>query len=35
VIEEGEQYRVGTVDVVSNVRRLDADQLRYQLRMSP
>jgi outer membrane protein insertion porin family len=31
-IEEGEQYRVGTVDVVSNVRPLDPALLRGRLR---
>jgi outer membrane protein insertion porin family len=33
-IEEGEQYRVGTVDVVSTIRRLDPAAVRYRLRMS-
>ena len=33
-IEEGEQYRVGAVDVASNVRRLDPAQVRYRLRIS-
>jgi outer membrane protein insertion porin family len=32
-IEEGEQYRVGTVDVVSNVRPLDPALLRSRLRV--
>ena len=32
-IEEGEQYRFGTVDVVSNIRRLDPATVRYRLRM--
>jgi outer membrane protein insertion porin family len=31
-IEEGEQYRVGAVDVVSNVRPLDPSMLRRRLR---
>jgi outer membrane protein insertion porin family len=31
-IEEGEQYRIGTVDVVSNVRNLDANLVRPRLR---
>jgi outer membrane protein insertion porin family len=34
-IEEGEQYRVGTVDVVSNVRPLEAGLLRSRLRLFP
>ena len=33
-IEEGEQYRVGAVDVVSTIRRLDPATVRYRLRMS-
>jgi outer membrane protein insertion porin family len=32
-IEEGEQYRFGTVDLVSNIRRLDPATVRYRLRM--
>jgi outer membrane protein insertion porin family len=32
-IEEGEQYRVGTVDVISNVRPIDASFLRGRLRV--
>src|SRR5215813_5807474 len=35
VIEEGEQFRVGTVDVRSNVRALDPSQVRSRLRVSP
>jgi outer membrane protein insertion porin family len=34
-IEEGEQYRFGAVDVVSNVRALDAAMLRPRLRVFP
>ncbi len=34
-IEEGEQYRVGTVDIVSNVRSLDPGLVRSRLRISP
>jgi outer membrane protein insertion porin family len=34
-IEEGEQYRVGTVDVVSNVRPIDPTFLRARLRTYP
>jgi outer membrane protein insertion porin family len=34
-IEEGEQYRVGTVDVVSNVRPIDPTLLRARLRTYP
>jgi len=33
-IDEGPQYRVGTVDVVSNVRALDPAALRSQLKVS-
>jgi len=33
-IEEGEQYRVGTVNVQSNVRTLSADVLRPKVRLS-
>jgi outer membrane protein insertion porin family len=33
-IEEGEQYRVGTVNVQSNVRTLNADVLRPKVRLS-
>ena len=33
-IEEGEQYRVGAVDVVSTIRRLDPESVRYRLRLS-
>src|SRR5262249_18346563 len=35
IIEEGEQFRVGTVDVRSNVRALDPSQVRSRLRVSP
>jgi outer membrane protein insertion porin family len=34
-IDEGAQYRVGTVDIHSNVRSLDAKTLRSRLRLSP
>ena len=34
-IDEGEQYRVGTVDVVSNVRAIDPAMLRSQVKLSP
>jgi outer membrane protein insertion porin family len=34
-IDEGEQYRVGTVDIRSNVRTLDEKVLRSKLRLSP
>jgi outer membrane protein insertion porin family len=34
-IEEGEQYRVGTVDVRSNVRAIDAGLMRSRVRTSP
>ena len=34
-IEEGEQYRIGTVDVSSNVRPLDSSFLRARLRTFP
>jgi outer membrane protein insertion porin family len=34
-IEEGDQYRVGTVDVRSNVRALDPGLLRSRIRTSP
>jgi outer membrane protein insertion porin family len=33
-IEEGEQYRVGTVDIVSNIRRLEPALVQYRLRLS-
>ncbi|MEA2906597.1 MAG: outer membrane protein insertion porin family [Alphaproteobacteria bacterium] len=35
MIDEGEQYRVGTVDVRSNVRTLDPGLLRSRLRVYP
>ena len=35
LIEEGEQFRVGTVDVRSNVRALDPGLVRSRLRVSP
>src|SRR5262249_51382779 len=35
IIEEGDQFRVGTVDVRSNVRALDPSQVRSRLRVSP
>jgi outer membrane protein insertion porin family len=35
IIEEGEQYRVGTVDIRSNVRNLDTGLLRPKLRLYP
>jgi len=34
-IDEGGQYRVGTVDVVSNVHAIDPTALRAQVRLSP
>jgi outer membrane protein insertion porin family len=34
-IEEGEQYRVGTVDVRSNVRAIDPGLMRARVRLSP
>jgi outer membrane protein insertion porin family len=34
-IDEGSQYRVGTVDVVSNVRAIDPALLRNQVKLSP
>ena len=34
-IDEGSQYRVGTVDVVSNVRAIDPAILRSQVKLSP
>lgn len=34
-IDEGEQYRVGTVDLRSNVQSLDGETLRSRLRLSP
>jgi outer membrane protein insertion porin family len=34
-IDEGSQYRVGTVDVVSNVRAIDPTILRSQVKLSP
>jgi outer membrane protein insertion porin family len=34
-IDEGSQYRVGTVDVVSNVRAIDPTILRNQVKLSP
>ena len=34
-IDEGSQYRVGTVDVVSNVRAIDPALLRGQVKLSP
>jgi len=34
-IDEGPQYHVGTVDVVSNVRALNPDLLRNRLKVSP
>lgn len=35
VIDEGAQYRVGTVDVVSNMRALPPDLLRSRIKLSP
>jgi outer membrane protein insertion porin family len=35
IVEEGDQFRVGTVDVRSNVRALDPSQVRSRLRVSP
>jgi outer membrane protein insertion porin family len=34
-IDEGSQYRVGTVDIVSNVRAIDPAILRNQVKLSP
>jgi outer membrane protein insertion porin family len=34
-IDEGSQYRVGTVDVISNVRAIDPGLLRGQVKLSP
>ena len=34
-IDEGSQYRVGTVDVVSNVHAIDPQSLRGKLKLSP
>jgi outer membrane protein insertion porin family len=34
-IDEGPQYHVGTVDVISNVRALNPDLLRNRLKLSP
>ena len=34
-IDEGEQYRVGTVDIRSSVKTLDGQTLRSRLRLSP
>lgn len=34
-IDEGSQYRVGTVDVVSNVRAIDSAILRNQVKLGP
>jgi outer membrane protein insertion porin family len=34
-IDEGSQYRVGTVDVISNVRAIDPGLLRGQIKLSP
>ncbi len=34
-IEEGAQYHVGTIDVISNVRAVDANSLRSRLKVSP
>src|SRR4029079_17821984 len=34
-IDEGAQYRVGTVDIRSNVHTLDGQSLRSRLRLSP
>jgi outer membrane protein insertion porin family len=34
-IEEGEQHRIGTVDIVSNVRSLDPAFVRSRLRVAP
>src|SRR5215467_5369428 len=35
IIEEGDQFRVGTVDVRSNVRALDPSYVRSRVRVSP
>jgi outer membrane protein insertion porin family len=34
-IDEGSQYRIGTVDVISNVRAIDPGLLRGQIKLSP
>ena len=34
-IEEGDQYRIGTVDVQSSIRSLDPSRLRWRLRTYP
>jgi outer membrane protein insertion porin family len=34
-IDEGAQYRLGRVDIISNVKSVDADRLRAHLRMQP
>ncbi|HZP77117.1 MAG TPA: outer membrane protein assembly factor BamA [Pseudolabrys sp.] len=34
-IEEGAQYHVGTIDVISNVRAVDANSLRSRVKVSP
>ncbi|RDV01237.1 outer membrane protein assembly factor BamA [Undibacter mobilis] len=34
-IDEGPQYRVGTVDVISNVRAIDTGDLRGKVKLSP
>jgi outer membrane protein insertion porin family len=34
-IEEGSQYKVASVDLISNVSAVSADALRYKLRLSP
>jgi outer membrane protein insertion porin family len=35
IIEEGDQYRIGTVDVQSSIRSLDPSRLRWRLRTYP
>jgi outer membrane protein insertion porin family len=35
IIDEGSQYRVGTVDVVSNVHVIDPNSLRSRIKLSP
>ncbi|QIB34674.1 outer membrane protein assembly factor BamA [Ancylobacter pratisalsi] len=35
VLDEGPQYRVGTVDVVSGIKDVDANRIRSALRVSP
>jgi outer membrane protein insertion porin family len=34
-VDEGQRYRFGTVDVISNIRDADADTFRRLLRVAP